>query len=179
MFYRVWTVVRVLIILVSVAAIVGALVIRVSLDDYEQASALYDVQVTVVVGTAIADALNNATRTAEAPLSQYRLIAVDADESLADVAERYQTTVEVIRMANGLSPDVSTGDGGELIVPEGLPILEPARSFEVYRARDGDTLEALATQYGINLRLVLLDNPVLARRGVLLPGDIVYIPQLL
>jgi LysM repeat protein len=178
MFYRVWIVVRTLIILAAIGAIVGAVAIRMTLDNDAQVNELYNVQLTVQVGTAVANALNNATRTAEAPLRQYRYIVVSSDESLEEVAERYNTTVDVIRMANGLAPNVSTGDGNKLVIPENLQTLDPPRRLLAIEARFGDTLEQIAATYDIAERILLADNPVLSDRP-LLPGDIVYVAQLL
>lgn len=178
MYYRVWGFLRVLIILAAFAAILGAVAFRISEDDYNSMATLYALQVTVDVGTAVADALNNATRTAEAPMKQYRLVVVQADESLDAVAERYQTTGNLIRVVNGLAASVTNGNGSALIIPEGVIAFDPPRRLLVHRARFGDTLAALALQNNIPLRILEEDNPVLAGREVL-PGDVVFIAELL
>lgn len=176
MYYRVWVIVRVIFILLAAATIIGAVAFRMSEEDYANAIRLYNSQLTVVVGTAIADALNNATRTAEAPLKQYRLIAVSADQTLEQIAEDYGTTVEIIRRVNALAPDVVRGDGSLLIIPQGVTVLDPPRRLIVHEARLGDSLQGLAQQFEIPLRIILEDNPVLAERE-LIPGDIVFIAE--
>jgi LysM repeat protein len=148
------------------------------LDNEATVGALYNVQLTVAVGTAVSDALNDATRTAEAPQRQYRYLVVDANVTLADVAERYNTTVEAIRMANALAPEVGTGDGNPLVIPEGVTVLDTPRRLRAVEVRFGDTLEQIAATYEIAPRILLMDNPVLANRP-LLPGDIVYVALLL
>ncbi len=177
MYYRVWGFIRILIILVAFAAILGAVVFRISEDDYSNMATLYARQLTVEVGTAVADTLFSLTRTAEAPLRQYHLVTVGADEPLEAVAERYETTSDAIRMANGLAPGVITGDGSELIIPQGVSLFDPPRRLIVHYARIGDTLETLAQQNDIALRILLDDNPVLATRP-LIPGDVVFIAEL-
>ncbi len=81
-------------------------------------------------------------------------------------------------MANGLAQDVVSGAGTELIVPEGVQTLTPARRLRQYEAVAGDTLSSIAEQNDVLLEYLALDNPVLAQRG-LNPGDIVFIPTLL
>jgi LysM repeat protein len=138
----------------------------------------YNLQVTTAIQTAIAARLNDATRTAEAPLPQYRLIMLDNGEALLDVAQRYHTTVEVLRMANRLLPTVDFSTGGTLVVPEGVQLLDPPRWFNPIIAQPNDTLSNLAALNDITLEQLQADNPVLANRK-LLPGDIVFIPELL
>ncbi|MBZ0289853.1 MAG: hypothetical protein K8I30_19680 [Anaerolineae bacterium] len=174
--YRLWGFVRFLIIVLAAAAILGAVALRISEDEYANAVRLYNGQLTVVVGTAIADALNSATRTAEAPLKQYRLISVPINKALAEIAVEYDTTLEIIRLVNGLAPDVIAGDGGQLVIPEGVTTLNPPRRLIVYRAIMGDTLLALSQKHNVPLTILEEDNPVLARRE-LIPGDIVYIAE--
>jgi LysM repeat protein len=137
-----------------------------------------DAQVTRAIETAIAGRLFEATRTVEVSLPQYRLVTLNQGEALLDVAERYNTTIEVLRMANQLLATVDFGTGETIIVPEGLQVLEPPRSFTVYKAVQGDTLSALATLNNITIEQMQIDNPVLAHRE-LIPGDTVFIPQLL
>ncbi|MBZ0289186.1 MAG: LysM peptidoglycan-binding domain-containing protein [Anaerolineae bacterium] len=144
----------------------------------EEIQTQYDVQVTTAIETAIAARLNNATRTAEAPLPQYRLVTLGKGESLLDVAQQYHTTVEVLRMANRLLPTVDFGTGETIVVPEGVQVLDPPRWLNAITAQPNDTLATLASLHDITLEQLQMDNPVLANRE-LLPGDIVFIPELL
>jgi hypothetical protein len=144
----------------------------------ERAQDQYDRLVTLEIETAIADALNNATRAAEVDLPQYRVIVLSASETLTDVALQYNTSVDALRMANGLLPEVTYGSGGLLIVPEGVLRFEPPRRLSVYTAVAGDTLSTLASNFDVPLEVLQADNPILARRGVI-PGDTVFIAELL
>lgn len=176
--YRFFYYLRILLILLVVGAIIAAIYYAIQQDNYKRAVELYNRQVTAAVQTAVANAVYNVTRTVEAPLRQYRLLTVTAQETLESLALRYDTTVEVIREVNALSAEVETGDGGQLIIPEGVTDMNPPRRLKAYVARVGDTLGSLATQNKIPLDILQVDNPVLTERGIS-PGDIVFIATLL
>lgn len=169
---------RRLVLLLLIAAIFVALGYLITSESRKRQQEAYHLQVTAVVQTSVAQALFDATRTAESGLSQYRLVKVASNEALIDIAEHYHTTVDVLRMANGLRSDVEYGNGGQLIVPEGVQFLSPPRRFQIHTASAGDTLDNLAKFYDVPIDLLRQDNPVLAERG-LIPGDIVYVPVIL
>lgn len=169
---------RNLLLLLLVVGVFAAVALFIHQESLKERTERYYRQVTVEVETAIAHALYDATRTAEAPLTQYRVITLQANDTLTDIAARYNTTVEVLRMANGLAPDVESGAGVQIIVPEGVQALDPPRLLATYEARAGDTLSSIAQLRRIPLDILQQDNPVLAQRGVI-PGDIVFIPILL
>jgi LysM repeat protein len=169
---------RNLFLLLFIAALFVAVGYYIQRGTTEKNTQLYDERVTLAVQTAIYGALFDATRTLEADLPHYRLLVVTSNESLLDVALRYGTTVDVLRMANNLLPTVDFGDGGQLIVPEGVQILNPPRRFTAYTAVNGDTLPQLAARHDIALDILEADNPILTRRGII-AGDIVFIPELL
>lgn len=169
---------RNLFLLLFIAAVFAGVGLYIQQGTAQRNRELYDERVTLEIETAVYAALFDATRTLEGNLRQFRLITVTSSESLLDVALRYRTTVEVLRMANNLLPTVDFGDGGSLIVPEGIPILNPPRRFTVYTAVDGDSLLQLAARHDILLDILEADNPILKRRGII-PGDIVFIPELL
>lgn len=175
MFFR-WL--RRLFLIALVAGVFGGVAFFIQSNNQAEAQQLYNLQVTLAIETAIAARLFEATRTAEAHLPQFRLVKLSQGEPLVDVAERYNTTVQVLRMANKLLPDVDFGSGETIIVPEGITELIPPRSFRPYIAVAGDSLRTLATRFDVSLELLQADNPVLAGRE-LLPGDTVFIPELL
>lgn len=169
---------RNLFLLLLIAAVFAGVGIYIKQGTDAKNLSLYYERVTLQVSTAVYAALYDATRTLEADLPHYRYITVTDTESLLDIALRYDTTVEVLRMANNLLPNVDYGDGGKLIVPQGVKVLSPPRRFTAYVAVDGDTLEQLSGRFDIGLEIVRLDNPILVQRGII-PGDIVFIPELL
>lgn len=176
--YRFLYFLRALLILVILAAVGGVIYYAIQQDSNKRNIELYNRQVTAVVQTAIADAIYGATRTVEAPLRQYRLLTVTAEETLEVVAQRYDTSIDAIREVNGLSAEVQTGDGSQLIVPEGVMELNPPRRLKAYKARANDSLNSLALENNVPLEILQTDNPILNERGVS-PGDIVFVATLL
>jgi len=170
---------RNLLILLLVASIFAAVGYYIYREDRIQRIETYNINLTHAVSTAIQDALFNATRTMEADQPHYILLTVGTQDSLTNIAQKYDTTADVIRMANNLLPTVEFGDGTEIIIPRGITQLDPPRRFKKpYYAVKGDTLSAIAARNSISEDLLALDNPILAKRG-LNPGDIVFIPELL
>lgn len=177
MAYRLWRYARFLLILSAVGVLAGVVIYFIRTNRQAALSEAYDRQLVMVRETAVANALFAATRTAEAPLRQYRLLRIQ-DESLEAIAERYHTTVLVLRLANAFNSDVHYVDDATLIIPEGVQTLEPPRQFITHQARPGQTLAQLAEDYDLPLSLLETDNPILAQRG-LNPGDIVFIAIIL
>ncbi len=175
--YRLLFYLRILLILLVVGAIIAAIYYAILQDNRKRVMEMYNRQVTVAVETAISNALYGATRTIEAPMRQYRLLTISSEETLESVADRYNTTVEAIREVNGLSADVEKGDGGQLIVPEGVREMNPPRRLKAYTAREGDTFDLLAVQNNVPIDILQTDNPILSERGIS-PGDIVFIATL-
>jgi hypothetical protein len=171
--------VRFLLILTLVIAVFIGVGYYVVTEEHTRRHELYNLSVTLSVETAVHAALYDATRTSEAPLTQYRLVTLTPNQLLFDLALQYHTTVDAIRMANALRPDVDAGSGGEtLIIPEGVQVLDPPRRFKLYKAATGDTLDWIASNYGVPLDILRKDNPVLDQRGVI-PGDTVFLAELL
>ncbi|MBA3873868.1 MAG: LysM peptidoglycan-binding domain-containing protein [Anaerolineae bacterium] len=171
--------VRNLLILLLVAAIFSAVGYYIYRSDHDSRINIYNARLTQGISTAVQDALYNATRTLEADQPHYILLQVGPNDSLASIAKQYDTTVDVLRMANNLLPNVDYGDGSEIVIPRGVTQLVPPRRFKKpYRAQKGDELSAIAARNDISEEILALDNPILAKRG-LNPGDIVFIPELL
>lgn len=168
--YRLRIIITVLIVAVSAGGIVTYILTR----DYETRLDIYYVQATSAVESAVQNALHNATRTAEAPQNRYHLVTLGQNTDLNEVAQQYETTLELIQIVNGLPTTVTEGSGETIIVPQGIKNMDPLRLISTYRAQPGDTLAALAEANNITLSQIRQDNPVLAQRG-LLPGDIVFI----
>jgi len=170
--------IRFVLILILLAVIFGGVGYYIITDDIHRRTEKYNLSVTLAIETAISSALNDATRTAEDAIPHYRLITLGENEFLADVAVQYNTNADVLRMANGLAPDVVSGSGQQIVVPEGVQILTPPRRLKWVTAVDGDTLQSIAAHNNLSLDIIQMDNPILVQRGVL-PGDIVFVAQLL
>ena len=171
--------VRNLLILLLVAAIFGAVGYYIYRSDRISQINIYYARITQGISTAVQDALYDATRTLEADQPHYILLQVGPNHSLVSVAKQYDTTVDVLRMANNLLPNVDYGDGSAIVIPRGVAQLVPPRRFKKpYYAQKGDELSAIAARNDISEEILALDNPILAKRG-LTPGDLVFIPELL
>ncbi|MBZ0282820.1 MAG: LysM peptidoglycan-binding domain-containing protein [Anaerolineae bacterium] len=170
--------IRRLLILALLVTVFGGVGFFIARGMQQELANHYATSVALAVDTAVAGALFDATRTAEAALPHYILYQTGPAERLLDIAETYNTTIDVIRMANNLLPTVDAGNGEEIIVPVGVQFLDPPRRFELYIGGADDTLERLATRFNAPLEIMQSDNPILAQRGIN-PGDVVFIPRLL
>ena len=165
---------RILLTIVLVLLVAGGIYYVISTRNYEENLARYQVQVTAAVATAIQSAVYDVTRTVEAPSNVYQLVRLGENEDLEEVADRYGTTLEILRVVNGLAQDVTTGNGETLVIPVGVQVLDPVRTITLYTARAGDTLTSIAEANEISLELLEQDNPMLAQRGVV-AGDTVFV----
>ncbi|MBI1280928.1 MAG: LysM peptidoglycan-binding domain-containing protein [Anaerolineaceae bacterium] len=171
--------IRNIFILLLVVAIFASVAYYIYIGDRKQRTTIMYDMITQAVSTAIQDALYNATRTAEADEPHYITLKVGSTDSLLAIAEQYDTTIDVLRMANNLLPNVDFGDGSEIIITRGVKQLTPPRRFKKpYIAQRGDDLASIASRNGVNLEILAMDNPTLAKRGVN-PGDLVFIAELL
>ncbi len=171
--------IRNLLILLFVVAIFAAVGYYIYVGDRKQRIAIMYDMITQAVSTAIQDTVFNATRTAEADQPHYITLKVGPTDSLLAIAEQYNTTIDVLRMANNLLPTVDFGDGNEIIVTRGVKELVPPRRFKKpYYAQRGDDLASIASRNNIDEKILAMDNPILAKRGIN-PGDLVFIPELL
>src|SRR6185295_18523115 len=98
--------IRNLLILLLVASIFGAVGYYVYQGDRKQRIDIFNANMTQAVSTAIQDALYNATRTLEADQPHYILLKVGPSDSLLAIAQKYDTNIDVLRMANNLLPSV-------------------------------------------------------------------------
>ena len=172
--YKFWYRLRLLLTIIVVIGVAAAVYYFINVRTAQDNQARYNLQVTAAVGTAVQAALYDVTRTAEAPGQVFQLVKVDQGEDLKGIAERYSTTLDILRIVNKLAADVTTGDGSTLIIPVGMQILDPARTITAYTAQQGDTLNSISIKNNVSLDLLKRDNPALAQRGVV-PGDIVFI----
>lgn len=167
---------RIIFTVMLVLAVIAGVGYLIMTNNNERSLQLYNRAVTAAIETAIGQALNEATRTAEAPLLQYQVVQLGEGENLEQVARRFNTTLEVIQMANGLAPEVVSGNGERIVVPVAVRELDPPRRLRIYTARLGDSLISLSQGNNIPLTLLERDNPPLVNRD-LMPGDIIFIAE--
>ena len=100
----------------------------------------------------------------------YNVIKVLEGESLNDIAERFQTTIEALQEMNRLeSPYLRAGQ--EIIVPE-----TSKQYFEYYTVEKGDSIYAIARKYNINPELLASLNG-LNNSDYIYPNQIILIPK--
>lgn len=79
-----------------------------------------------------------------------RIYIVQAGDSLSKIARRFNTTVQAIAMANGITNTSYVFIGQRLIVPIGYAYPPSVYGF-YYTVRAGDTLSQIAKRYGVNM----------------------------
>lgn len=99
------------------------------------------------------------------PANVPRTHRVGADESLYDIAARYQIPLRALIEANGLDPLVSPAPGRELRLP-------PPRAHVVVA---GESFEAIAERYNIDARSLALFNRLTLPHD-LRAGERIYLP---
>ncbi len=165
---------RIFLTIALVLSAVGVIFYSISLSTYNEGLDNYNRQLTVAVGTAIGDALLNVTRTAEVPMNRYQLLQLGEHQDLQAVADKYGTTLDLLRFVNQIDSSVTEGNGELIIVPVNVDELTPPRVLQVYIAQEGDTLMSIAQRNDLPVEILEYDNPVLAERGVI-PGDTVFL----
>ncbi len=97
---------------------------------------------------------------------------VQRGETLFSIARRYGTTVDAITHANSIADPRHIYVGQRLMIPN-APVVSPVWTTHVVRA--GESLEAVATQYGLAWRTVALANRLL-NPHLLSAGQLLRIP---
>ncbi len=79
---------------------------------------------------------------------------VRSGDSIWEIAKRYRTTAERIRVLNGLGRTSRIHVGQQLIVQDG----SKEREFVLYQVKDGDTLSDIARRYNTTIEKILANN---------------------
>lgn len=95
-----------------------------------------------------------------------RIHTVQSGENIYSIARTYNVPPSRIITDNQLS------DPGRLVVGQTLVILFPT---ETYTVRGGDTLSSISAQFGIPVLTLYRNNPQLAGKSVIYPGQILNI----
>lgn len=104
------------------------------------------------------------------------------------IARRYNISVEGLATANPHIPDPGVLFPGDVlcvpepppppppIVPPRLPLFCPPGFQGRYSVRPGDTMYAIAQQYGVSLRMLIRANPHITNPNEIFPGDLLCVP---
>ena len=100
---------------------------------------------------------------------------VQPGETLFRIALRYNTTVEAIAQANGISNPWFIYPGQQLTVPLGPTGSVPPSPRRTYVVQPGDTLSAIALRFNTTVEtLMVLNN--LSNANLLHPGQVLQLP---
>ena len=118
------------------------------------------------------------TATPIAPEEVFETHEVQQGETLLTISGQYDTTVEEIQAANGLT-DVLIRVGDELIIPvlrdpDSAP-LSPLSSEFTYIVKEGDTIVSISILFGSTIQDIL-DANSLAATDIIRPGDTLIVP---
>lgn len=97
---------------------------------------------------------------------------VQPGETLFSIARRYGTTVDAITHANGISDPRRIYVGQRLLIPA---TTEPPAAWATHIVRPGETLQAIASQYGTTWRTVALANRIV-NPCLLVAGQVLQLP---
>lgn len=99
---------------------------------------------------------------------------VESGDSLLAIAYLYNTTVDALMAANGLDDPDRLRIGQVLVIPSGSDLVNLAAKHVI---KPGDTLLALAFQYGSSLSAIQAANPGI-KPNLLQVGQVVKVPLL-
>lgn len=99
---------------------------------------------------------------------------VQAGDSLSKIARHFNTTVQAIAAANGITNTSYVYVGQHLVVPRGSAYPPSVYGFH-YTVRSGDTLSSIAQRYGVNLYTLASVNGISNISRIYI-GQRLYIP---
>lgn len=113
------------------------------------------------------------------PAPNYITHEVQAGETLLEIANTYNVTVEEIQAANNLS-DALIHIGDRLIIPvpgppQATPAATVATSQSQYVVRTGDTIISIALTFGSSVDDILRANNM-STTDIIRPGDVLNVP---
>lgn len=101
----------------------------------------------------------------------YRIYNVKLGETLNDIAQKYNTTVDDLRKINGWRSDYNVNHGEQLVVP-----IIRQQLFDTYIVMQGDTLYDIARRYNVSVdNLALLNG--LDKQDFIYPGQEILVPK--
>ncbi len=105
--------------------------------------------------------------------AQQQTYVVQPGDTLQRIADLFNTTVQAIRITNGIAGDYLEVGEVLLIPAQGGP---SATTFEFYTVRAGDTLSSIADLYGTTVQAIQRQNSTLVSGVRIFPGTTLQIP---
>jgi spore germination protein len=90
---------------------------------------------------------------------------VQPNETIASIANAYNISVDRLILENDINPE-------RLVIGQTIVIVHP---IETYVIQEGDTLESIAINFNISIMELLRNNPYLADKEYLDPGETIVI----
>jgi LysM repeat protein len=107
-------------------------------------------------------------------------VAVEAGDTVGDVAARYGLSTASFIALNGLSWRSTITEGDRLLVRaaprHAVPAAQPAAPAPIHRVQPGETLAAVAAKHGVGVAALLLANG-LSRGAEPMPGTELTLPR--
>lgn len=111
---------------------------------------------------------SSVAQSAPTPTSTTTLHIVQRDQTLSEIAQLYNTSVDAIMTMNGIDDARFIDVGQRLLIPE-AQVTRPGANF-IHTVELGDTLQKLASEYAVPV------SRLVERNGVLHP-DLLYLGQ--
>lgn len=78
----------------------------------------------------------------------YRIYQISDELSLLDIANKFNTTEDELKLINGLNDNVTIKRGDFIIVP--MKDTAQNENFDIYVVKQGDSIYKIAQSYGVN-----------------------------
>jgi len=99
------------------------------------------------------------------------IYTIRSGDTLYSIANRYETTVDAIVSANGLTRPNDLAIGQNIFIPTGK------QGSTTYTVVSGDTMWQIANRYGIPLSTLISANPQITNPNLIQVGQVINIPS--
>lgn len=101
----------------------------------------------------------------------YQIYQIEANDSLASIAQKYNTTIDEIRRLNGMAMNYMLTPGNYIVIPN-----NNTGFYRIYTVQKGDNLYQIANQHGTTVSNLVLING-LNESDYIYPGQQILIPN--
>lgn len=101
----------------------------------------------------------------------YQIYQINPNDTLAGIAQKYNTTIDELRRINGMNLNYMLSPGNYIVIPN-----SQNSTYQTYTVEKGDNLYQIASRYGTTVQNLLLING-LEDSGYIYPGQQILIPN--
>lgn len=101
----------------------------------------------------------------------YQIYQVNSNDTLASIAQKFNTTIDELRQINGMGLNYMLSPGIYIVVPK-----KQDNTYRTYIVEKGDNLYQIALEYGTSVQTLLSING-LEESGYIYPGEQILIPN--